>query len=53
MNLMNLWLNFFRRTEFLGINIGFWAVMSAVLLIVIAMNVIFWSMKPVNNKKHK
>lgn len=53
MNLMNLWLNFFGRTEFLGINIGFWAAMSAVLLIEIAMNVIFWSMKPVNNKKHK
>ena len=30
----------------LGINMGFWVGMAAVLLIVVLMNVVFWSLKP-------
>ena len=41
-----LWMTFFGTTEWLGLNIGFWMAMAVVLLIVIVMNVIFWSMKP-------
>ena len=33
-------------TEWLGLNIGFWVAMAVVLLIVIVMNVVFWTMKP-------
>lgn len=52
--MMNLWITLFGRTELLGINMGFWVAMAVVLVIVIAMNVIFWSMKPINRKKgHK
>lgn len=29
-----------------GINMGFWAAMTAVVLIVIVMNAVFWGMKP-------
>ena len=30
---------------------GFWAAVGAVLMIVIIMNVVFWSMKPLKNSK--
>lgn len=36
----------FGRTSLFGIDMGFWVAMSAVLLIVIVMNVVFWGMKP-------
>ena len=36
----------FGTTEWLGLNMGFWVALAAVLLIVILMNVLFWSMKP-------
>lgn len=39
-------MNLFETTEFLGIDMGFWVAMAVVLLIVILMNVVFWSMKP-------
>ena len=38
----------FGTTEFLGLNMGFWVSMAVVALIVIVMNVVFWSMKPKN-----
>ena len=41
-----LWMNLFGRTEWLGINMGFWVGIGVVLLVVVAMNVVFWSMKP-------
>ena len=41
-----LWINLFGNTSFCGIDMGFWAALSAVLLIVILMNVVFWGMKP-------
>lgn len=46
MNWAKIWMNLFGTTEFLGIDMGFWVAMAVVLLIVIFMNVVFWSMKP-------
>lgn len=46
MNWTIIWMNLFGATSFLGINIGFWVGIAVVLLIVVIMNVIFWSMKP-------
>lgn len=60
MNWKELWMTLFGTTEWLGLNIGFWVALAAVLLIVILMNVLFWSMKPKtdtkncpNKKRHK
>lgn len=50
--MMKLWIALFGMTELFGINIGFWAAMAAVLVIVIVMNIIFWTMKPIDNKKN-
>lgn len=36
----------FGTTEWPGLNMGFWVANEAVLVIVIIMNVVFWSMKP-------
>lgn len=41
-----LWMKLFGCTSFLGIDMGFWVALSAVLLIVIVMNAVFWGMKP-------
>ena len=46
MNWDMIWMSLFRTTSFLGINMGFWAAMTAVVLIVIVMNAVFWGMKP-------
>ncbi|MDO4219134.1 MAG: hypothetical protein Q4C78_04000 [Synergistaceae bacterium] len=46
MNWVNLWMKLFGRTELLGLNMGFWVSMAVIALIVILMNVVFWSMKP-------
>lgn len=46
MNWVDLWMKLFGTTEFLGLNMGFWISMAVVALIVILMNVVFWSMKP-------
>ncbi len=46
MNWTNLWLKLFGTTQLLGLNIGFWAAMVMVCVIVVLMNVAFWSMKP-------
>ena len=40
----------FGACEWLGLNIGFWVAMAAVILIVILMNVVFWRIKPKNKK---
>ena len=45
MKWMNLWIRLFGRGEFLGLNMGFWVSMAVVVMIVVAMNIIFWSMK--------
>ena len=41
-----LWIKLFGCTSFWGIDMGFWVALSAVLLIVILMNAVFWGMKP-------
>ena len=46
MNWTNLWRELFGRTEFLGIDMGFWVAMAAVLLLVLLLNALFWGMKP-------
>ena len=50
MNWVNLWMKLFGTTEVLGLNMGFWISMTVVALIVILMNVVFWSMKPVRDE---
>ena len=52
MNWKELWMTLFGTTEWLGLNIGFWVAFAAVLLIVILMNVLFWSMKPKTDTKN-
>lgn len=44
-NWIALWMKLFGTTELLGLNMGFWVSMAVVVLIVIVMNVVFWSMK--------
>ena len=39
-------MDLFGTTEWLGLNMGFWVTNAAVLVIVVIMNVVFWSMKP-------
>lgn len=46
MNWTNLWISLFGRTELLGLNMGFWVAMAVVTILVIVMNIVFWSMKP-------
>lgn len=46
MNWKELWMTLFGTPEWLGLNMGFWVALAAILLIVILMNVLFWSMKP-------
>ena len=51
MNWKEIWMTLFGTTEWLGLNIGFWVSMAAVALIVIVMNVIFWSIGFRTDKK--
>lgn len=54
MDWKELWLSLFGTTEWLGLNIGFWASMGVVAMLVVIMNVVFWSMKPnVKDEKAK
>ena len=46
MNWKMLWLHLFGTTRFLGVDLGYWAAMGAVALIVAAMNLVFWLQKP-------
>lgn len=46
MNWTAIWLKLFGTTSFLGIDMGFWAAMGVILLIVVLMNAVFWGMKP-------
>lgn len=46
----NVWMKLFGTTTLWGLDMGFWAAMFAVALIVILMNIIFWNMKP-NHKQ--
>ena len=51
MNWKEIWMTLFGTTEWLGLNIGFWVSMAAVALIVIVMNVIFWSIGSRTDRK--
>ena len=46
MNWNKTWMSLFGTCECLGLNIGFWVSMAVVVIIVILINVVFWSMKP-------
>lgn len=46
MNLREMLTILFGTKELLGLNVGFWASMALVALIVTVMNLVFWSMKP-------
>lgn len=46
MNWTQIWIDLFGTAEWLGLNMGFWVANGVVLVIVIIMNVVFWSMKP-------
>ena len=46
MNWNKIWMPLLGTCEWLGLNIGFWVSMAVVVIIVILMNVVFWSMKP-------
>ena len=46
MNWTQIWIDLFGATEWLGLNMGFWFNNAAVLVIVVIMNVVCWSMKP-------
>lgn len=50
MNWTNIWLKLFGTDILCGLNMGFWISMAVVMLIVVVMNVVFWSMKP---KQHE
>lgn len=46
MNWNKIWMSLFGTCEWLRLNIGFWVSMAVVVIIVILINVVFWSMKP-------
>lgn len=46
MNWNELWMTVFGATHWLGLDLGFWASLAVVALIVVAMNAVFWGMKP-------
>lgn len=46
MALTNIGMELLATTEICGLNIGFWVSMTGVALIVIVMNIVFWSIKP-------
>ena len=46
MNWAAVWMRLFGTTTLWGLDLGFWAALAAVALIVIAMNLVFWGMKP-------
>ena len=46
MNWTMFWMKLLGTTSFWGINMGFWVGMIVVLLVVVLMNVVFWSMPP-------
>ena len=49
MNWNELWMTVFGTTHWIGLDLGFWGSMAVVALIVIAMNAVFWGMKPKKN----
>ncbi len=48
MNWKEIWMSLFGISDLWGIDMGFWAAIAAVAVIVVVMNVVFWGMKPGN-----
>lgn len=48
MNWIAIWMTLLGETELFGIDVGFWVAMAVVGLIVILMNLVFWT----QNKYH-
>lgn len=48
-----LWNNMFGTTTWCGVDIGFWVSMGISLLVAIIMCVVFWSLRPLKEKKYK
>ena len=46
MNWQKIWMDVFGRLTFLGIDMGFWVSMGISLVVALAMNAVFWNMKP-------
>lgn len=46
MNWNDIFMYVFGRLSFCGLDMGFWVSLAAVIVIVIAMNVVFWGLKP-------
>lgn len=53
MNWTGIWMKLFGTTTLWGLDMGFWAALAAVALIVIVMNTVFWGMKPKERKETK
>ena len=51
MNWQKIWMSLFGRTTLMGIDMGFWVSMGISLLVALAMNAVFWNMKPFQKKK--
>lgn len=50
MNWDSIWLELFGATEWMGVDMGFWTALVVIALIVVAMNIVFWSMGPLENR---
>lgn len=48
MNFRKIWLALFGTDEWLGLDIGFFVALGLVILLVILMNVVFWTRKPLH-----
>ena len=53
MNFTNIWMSIFGTTTWLGLDMGFWVSMGISLLVAVAMNIVFWSMKPYKKTKNE
>lgn len=51
MKLTQIWVALFGTAEWLGFDIGFWVSLAAIATVVIAMNVVFWSVKPLSENE--
>lgn len=48
-----IWMDFFGTVKFLGLDMGFWVSLGVVVLIVIFMNLLFWTRKPKEKGEEK
>ena len=47
----NVWMKTFHTTELFGIDLGFWMSMGISAFVAVLLIVVFWSMKPYDDKK--